>query len=71
MPRLRAWVRGKLRVLVRSGKALSESLQAEGMSLAELQAGLRKLGHQSIDTVELATLEETGDISAVDRRRAT
>lgn len=39
------------------------------MSLEEVQAGLRKLGHESLQTVEMATLEETGEISAVDARR--
>jgi uncharacterized membrane protein YcaP (DUF421 family) len=66
---LRALVRGKPRVLVRSGSVVERSLQAEGMSLEELRAGLRKLGHESLETVELATLEENGEISAVDSRR--
>lgn len=67
-PLLRAWVRGKPRVLVRDGQVLHEALEAERMSVAELQAGLRKLGHGSVDAIELATLEETGEISVVGRR---
>jgi uncharacterized membrane protein YcaP (DUF421 family) len=67
--RLRHLVRGAPRVLVREGQVQEEALRAEGMSVAELKAGLRKLGHDSLQTVELATLEETGDISALDKRR--
>jgi uncharacterized membrane protein YcaP (DUF421 family) len=40
-------------------------LEKEGMSYDELLAGLRKLGHGDPKEVELATLEETGHISAV------
>jgi uncharacterized membrane protein YcaP (DUF421 family) len=65
---LRHLVRGAPRVLVRAGEVQEKSLRAEGMSLAELKAGLRKLGHESLQTVALATLEETGEISAVDTR---
>jgi uncharacterized membrane protein YcaP (DUF421 family) len=67
--RLRHLVRGAPRVLVREGQVQEAALRAEGMSVAELKAGLRKLGHNSLQTVELATLEETGDISAVDKQR--
>ena len=35
------------------------------MSRAELLAGLRKLGYEGAEEVKLATLEETGHISAV------
>lgn len=62
---LHALVRGKPRVLVRQGQVLDRALYDEGMSIEELKAGLRKLGHESLDTIELATLEETGHISAV------
>jgi uncharacterized membrane protein YcaP (DUF421 family) len=43
----------------------AEGRYDEGMSIEELKAGLRKLGHESLETIELATLEETGHISAV------
>lgn len=66
---LRALVRGEPRVLVRDGRVLERSLRAESMSLDELHAGLRKLGHESLATVQLATLEETGQISVVEVRR--
>jgi len=62
--RLRYLVRGKPRVLVRDGKVQARALYAERMSRDELLAGLRKLGHDSVETVALAVLEETGHISA-------
>ncbi len=64
---LRHLVRGKPRVLVREGRIDSGALQREGMGRAELLAGLRKLGHANVEEVALATLEETGEISAVAR----
>jgi uncharacterized membrane protein YcaP (DUF421 family) len=63
--RVRRTVRGAPRVLVRQGHVQEVALRAEGLSLAELMAGLRKFGHKSLRSVELATLEETGEISAV------
>jgi uncharacterized membrane protein YcaP (DUF421 family) len=62
---LRGLVRGKPRVLVHRGQVLDRALYDEGMSIEELKAGLRKLGYESLETIELATLEETGHISAV------
>ena len=59
----------RLRLLVRDGQLLAATLRAEGMSVAELPAGLRKLGPDSLESVELVTLEENGVISAVDMRR--
>jgi uncharacterized membrane protein YcaP (DUF421 family) len=58
-------VRGKPRALIRDGRIIEEALTAEGISRAELLAGLRKLGHESHERIKLATLEETGHISAV------
>ncbi|HYF59460.1 MAG TPA: YetF domain-containing protein [Burkholderiaceae bacterium] len=62
---VRHLVRGKPRVLVRNGKVLDLALDRENISVEELLAGLRKLGHDRIDAVRLAVLEETGHISAV------
>ena len=62
---IRHLVRGKPRVLVRDGRIMEQALADEGISQAELLAGLRKLGYDSPETVKLATLEETGHISAV------
>jgi uncharacterized membrane protein YcaP (DUF421 family) len=62
---VRHFIRGKPRVLVRNGEIIDKALIAEGISRAELLAGLRKLGYENPQTVKLATLEETGHISAV------
>jgi uncharacterized membrane protein YcaP (DUF421 family) len=63
--RLRYLLRGKPRVLVRDGEVLPDALDDEAIGRAELLAGLRKLGYESPRQVKLATLEETGHISAV------
>ena len=53
--------------VVLQGTALQDGAwNAIGISRAELMAGLRKLGHENPDKVKLATLEETGHISAVE-----
>lgn len=62
---IRHLVRGKPSVLVRDGRVIDKTLEREGMSSDELQAGLRKLGYDSPAAVKLAVLEETGHISAV------
>ena len=62
---LRHLVRGKPRVLVRDGRVIEKALKREAISREELEAGLRKLGHDSPEAVKLAVLEETGHISAV------
>ena len=65
--RIRHVLRGKPRPLVRDGRVLERALELEGVSHAELLAGLRKLGYARVDDVSLAVLEETGHISAVGR----
>ena len=62
---VRHLVRGKPRVLVREGTIIEGALMREGISEEELLAGLRKLGHDGPSRVRVATLEETGHISAV------
>lgn len=62
---IRHLIRGKPSVLVRDGQVIEHALHREGVSRDELQAGLRKLGHDSPASVKLAVLEETGHISAV------
>jgi uncharacterized membrane protein YcaP (DUF421 family) len=64
---IRHWLRGKPRPLVRNGKVLEEALALEGVTRADLLAGLRKLGYERVEDVRLAVLEETGHISAVGR----
>lgn len=63
--RLRRIVRGAPRPLVVRGRVSHEALSEENLSLDELMAGLRKLGFADPADVRLATLEETGHISAV------
>ena len=65
---LRHLVRGAPRRLVAQGHVIDGALQQEGISREDLEAGLRKLGFDSPDAVELAVLEETGHISAVARK---
>ena len=64
-PRVRRLVRGAPRPLIRHGQVDHDALAAEHMSYEELLAGLRKLGHSGPQKIALATLEETGHISAV------
>lgn len=66
-PRVRHLIRGKPRALIRDGEILETALLEEGLSRAELLAGLRKLGYEDPLAIKLATLEETGHISAVKR----
>ena len=62
---VRHLIRGKPRELIRDGRIIEQALADEGVSHAELLAGLRKLGYDNAETVKLAVLEETGHISAV------
>ncbi len=64
---IRHLVRGKPRTLVLDGRIVDAALAHEGITRDELMAGLRKLGHESLDEIKLAVLEETGHISAVAR----
>jgi uncharacterized membrane protein YcaP (DUF421 family) len=64
---VRHLLRGRPRPLVRDGRVIEEALTAEGVTRAELSAGLRKLGFARPEDVKLAVLEETGHISAVAR----
>jgi uncharacterized membrane protein YcaP (DUF421 family) len=64
-PMLRRLIRGAPRALIRDGQIIERALTEEGISRAELLAGLRKLGYENPEQVKLATLEETGHISAV------
>lgn len=64
-PRLRALVRGAPRPLVRGGVVLEQALAEERVTRDDLLAGLRKLGFDKPEEVDLAVLEETGHISAI------
>ena len=63
--RVRRLLRGAPRPLIRDGRVAYDALEDEGLSYEELLAGLRKLGHAEPAKIRLATLEETGHISAV------
>ena len=63
--RIRRLVRGAPRPLIRNGQVAYDALEDEGLSYEELLAGLRKLGYEDPAKIRLATLEETGHISAV------
>lgn len=63
--RVRRLMRGAPRPLVRHGRVAFDALADEGLSYEDLLAGLRKLGHAGPEHIELATLEETGHISAI------
>lgn len=62
---VRHLVRGKPRTLVRDGRIIDGALDTEGISEEELLAGLRKSGHAAPGKLRIATLKETGHISAV------
>jgi uncharacterized membrane protein YcaP (DUF421 family) len=66
-PHVRHLLRGKPRPLIRDGRIIEEALAGEGVTHAELLAGLRKLGYAKVEDVRLAVLEETGHISALGR----
>jgi uncharacterized membrane protein YcaP (DUF421 family) len=67
--KVRRLVRGAPRPLIRHGQVSFEALEDEGLSYEELLAGLRKLGHVDPKCILLATLEETGHISAIPMQR--
>jgi uncharacterized membrane protein YcaP (DUF421 family) len=68
---LRIMVRGRAQVLIRDGHIEYPALRAERLSKEDLIAGLRKLGISDPQSVVLATLEETGQISAITRSAAS
>jgi uncharacterized membrane protein YcaP (DUF421 family) len=63
--RIRRLARGAARPLVHHGRVEFDALADEGLSYDDLLAGLRKLGHDGPGGIRLATLEETGHISAI------
>ena len=63
--RIRCIVRGSPRPLIRNARVDYDALASEGLSYEELLAGLRKLGFSSPEGIRVATLEETGHISAI------
>jgi uncharacterized membrane protein YcaP (DUF421 family) len=65
---VRELVRGRPVVLIEDGRIDRHRLEREGLSLADLHAGLRKLGYEDPKEIKTAVLEETGpDIGDPDR----
>jgi uncharacterized membrane protein YcaP (DUF421 family) len=62
---VRELVRGRPAVLIQDGRVRGHALEREGLSLADLKAGLRKLGYEDPSEIKTAVLEETGQISAI------
>lgn len=58
-------VQGRPVVLIEDGRIDRHRLEREGLSLADLHAGLRKLGYEDPKEIKTAVLEETGQISAI------
>ncbi len=63
--RLRNFVEGEPRVLVRDGEVLHDALADEGVGLDELQAAVRAHSLARLDLVQLAVLETNGTISII------
>ena len=63
--RFKRLVRGSPRPLVVAGRVYYEALDEEGLTYEDLLAGFRKVGESDPRRIELATLEETGQISVV------
>ena len=64
-PRLRRFVEGEPRVLIRDGVVLDDALREEGVDLDELQAAVRSKSLARLDMVQLAVLETDGTISVI------
>ena len=62
---VRELVRGRPVVLIEDGRIDRHRLEREGLSLADLHAGLRKLGYEDPKEIKTAVLEETGQILAI------
>ena len=64
-PRLEALIEGKATSLIECGKIIQPALEAERLTLAELEAVAHKQGFHSLDEVESAALEPGGAVSFV------
>jgi len=66
--KLQLLVEGGTEVLFERGKMLKDEMEKESISKAELEAAARKQGVASLDDVERAVLEPSGDISIIERK---
>jgi uncharacterized membrane protein YcaP (DUF421 family) len=63
--RVRRWLEGTPRLLVRSGHVVQENLEREHLSVDDLHQAFREHGVQSLSDVALAVLEVDGSISVL------
>lgn len=63
--RVRVWLEGTPRLLVRSGRVLHQNLIDERLSIEELHQALREHGVPTVEEVSLAVLEIDGTISVL------
>lgn len=62
---MRTLIRGKSAQLIEDGIIDKKTLKDEGLTMDELNAGLRKAGIESPEEVKAAHLEETGHITVI------
>ena len=63
--RLKHFVEGEPRLLIRDGRILTKAMQEEGVDDEELRAAVRREGIARLDAVQLAVLETDGSISVI------
>lgn len=68
-PRLRHWIDGRPKVLIREGVVQQALLRQEQITADDLAAALRANGCLNAHAVERATIETNGQITVVLRRR--
>jgi uncharacterized membrane protein YcaP (DUF421 family) len=61
-------IEGKAEVLVEHGRVLKDRLDAELITMAELEAAAHRQGFESLDMVERAVLETGGGLTFVGKR---
>lgn len=63
--RVRVWIEGTPRLLVRSGRVLQQNMIEERLSIEELHQAFRENGVATVEDVALAVLEIDGTISVL------
>jgi uncharacterized membrane protein YcaP (DUF421 family) len=63
--RLKHFVEGEPRLLIRDGRVLTKAMQEEGVDDEDLRAAVRREGIARLDAVQLAVLETDGSISVI------
>ena len=67
---LSEWLKSHPTVLVRDGSVDEQAMARQGISRDDLLEGLRMKDAESVDEVQLATLERSGKISVVRKKAA-